>query len=107
MSVSNEPPEQRPPRPRWLLLVMILMSVVYAGLFAFSLFAAAMSVMVFDAGETPQAWAAFGAFVFFPLLILASVTFAWCGFGFRRYLLIGPAFFLPIIYGVVFWFSLS
>ncbi len=96
-----------PPRPRWVLVGMILMSVIYTGVFAFSLLAALMSPMVFDSGDTPRNMSAFFAFLFFPLLILACVAFAWTGFGIRRYALIVPSFLLPAIYCIIFWFSFS
>ncbi len=94
-------------RPRWLLVTMIVLSVGYAGLFAFSILGAMVSPMVFDAGETPKAWHAFFAFLFFPVLVLISVALSWCGFGFRRYVLIPVGCALPVIYGIVFWLSFS
>jgi hypothetical protein len=93
--------------PRWLLVTMIVLSVGYAGLFAFAVMGALVSPMVFDSGETPRNWAAFFCFLFFPVLVLMSAAMGWCGFGFRRYRLIPLGFALPVIFGVVFWFSFS
>ncbi len=86
---------------------MILLSVGYAGLFVFSILGAITSPMVFDSGETPQLWHAFFALLFFPVCVVTSVTLSWCGFGFRRYLLIPLGCALPVIYGIVFWLSFS
>ncbi len=107
--VENAPPETIPPgkRPRWLLVTMIILTVGYVGLFAFAVFAAMMSPMVFDSGDTPRNWHAFFAFLFFPVLVLISIALGWCGFGYRRYRLIPLSFALPILYSISFWFSFS
>jgi hypothetical protein len=86
---------------------MILLSLGYAGLFAFSLLMAVMSPMVFDSGETTRNTAAFFTILFFPVLILIGGALGWRGFAVRRYGLIPVGFALPVIYAVVFWFSFS
>ncbi len=95
------------PRPQWLLVAMIVLTVGYAALFCFALLAALVSPMVFDSGESTKTWSAFFAFLFFPVLVLLALALAWSGFGFRRYLLIPIGVALPIAYCLVFWFAFS
>jgi hypothetical protein len=95
------------PRPRWLLVVMVLLSVGYAGLLAFAILGAIVSPMMFDSGDTPRNWAAFGFALIFPVAVSLGAAVSWSGFGFRRYALIPIGVALPIVYMVVFWFSFS
>jgi uncharacterized membrane protein YbjE (DUF340 family) len=95
------------PRPRWLKTVMIVVSVGYAALFAFSLLLAMVSPFAFDSGDTPRNWNAFLAMISFPLVVIAGIVFGWCAYGFRRFIFIPVGFALPLVYLVIFFISFS
>ena len=95
------------PRPRWLKIVMILVSIGYAALFAFSLLMALTSVFAFDSGDTPRNWHAFFAMASFPLVVIAGAAFGWCAYLYRHFAFIPVGFALPFVYLIIFWFSFS
>lgn len=82
---------------------MILLTVGYAGLFAFSVLGAITSPLVFDSGDTNRNWTAFVGFLLYPLFILGSLALAWIGFRRGRTAWIVTGFLLPIAYATVFW----
>ncbi len=102
-----ETPMARPPRPGWLLAVMILLSLGYLGLFVFSALMVITSPMVFDSGDNARNWSAFFEILLSPIVIVLATVISWYGFGARRYLLIPLGPVLPVIYGAIFWFSYS
>jgi hypothetical protein len=106
-SLENPPAAHPAHHSRGLLATMIVLTTGYAGLFAFSILAAIVSPMVFDSAHGPREWSAFFAFLFFPMLVLLSIGLSWYGYALYRYRLIPVGFALPILYGVVFWFSFS
>jgi hypothetical protein len=91
-----------PPHPRWLFVVMILLSVGYAMGFLCSVFGVLMSPFLFDSGDTARNWHAFFLVVALPLIILIGTAMSWGAYRSRKYMLIPLGLVLPVIDVVVF-----
>jgi hypothetical protein len=101
------PPAAYPPRPRWLLVIMILLSIGYAGMFVLSALMVLTSPFVFDSGDNARNWSAFFMILLSPLVAILSTTMGWYGYARRRYGLIPLGLALPAIYVAIFWFTYS
>ncbi len=102
-----ETPTARPPRPGWLLVILILLSLGYLTLFALSAMMVLTSPLVFDSGDTARNRSAFFQILLSPVVVVLATVISWYGFGARRYLMIPLGPVLPVIYGAIFWFSYS
>jgi hypothetical protein len=95
-------PVSRPAHPRWLFVVMILLSIGYAMGFLCSVFGVLMSPFLFDSGDTARNWHAFFLVLALPVVLLIGTAMSWIAYRSRKYMLIPLGLVLPLVDVVVF-----
>jgi hypothetical protein len=94
-------------RPRGLLVALILATLAGVALAVTSVPFLMFSFLMFDAGETAEAWIGFFAMWSMPLLLLAGLAVAWIAFGARLYWLVWVGFALTVLPLVVIYLFLA
>jgi len=101
-----EPP-QKPKRRIRLIAWMLVSQILAAGSLMIWAVMAGLSVMAFDSGESPEAWAFVSAVWAYPLIPLALVIAAWVAFANRKNILAavlsGLSFAPPVLFYVFLW----
>ena len=102
-------PTEKPKRRIALVIWMIVSQLLAVGSLVIWAFLAGMSVMAFDEGSSPIAWAivlTVWAYPIFPLILAIS---AWVAFAFRRNrlaaVLTGLTFVPPVLFALVLRFG--
>lgn len=99
-----------PPKRRTGLLIWLIVSQLLAvGSLLIWALIAGLSVMAFDSGSTPEAWAIVIAVWSYPLFPLVMAIGAWIAFAFRKNKLAaalsGLAFAPPILFYIFLWIT--
>ncbi len=99
-----------PPKRRTGTLIWLIVSQLLAiGSLAIWALMAGLSVMAFDSGSTPEAWAFVLAVWAYPLFPLVMASGAWVAFALRRSrlaaVLSGLSFAPPILFYVFLWIT--
>ena len=93
-----QPAQPVPEKRRGTTRVLLIVATVLYGL---SLLPAAvmvlMSPMMFDAGESPEAWTMFGFVVGYPVIVLLTLVVAWVLFAKKKYRAALIVSLLPIL----------
>ena len=97
-----------PPKRRTGVLIWLIVSQLLAlGSLLIWALMAGLSVMAFDSGESPEAWAFVIAVWAYPLFPLVMAIGAWVAFAFRRNrlaaVLSGLTFAPPILFYIFLW----
>lgn len=97
-----------PPKPRTGLLIWLIVSQLLAvGSLLIWALMAGLSVMAFDSGSTPEAWAFVIAVWAYPLFPLVMAIGAWIAFARRKNtlaaVLSGLSFAPPILFYIFLW----
>ena len=105
MSALAAPPKKRTGLLIWLIVSQLL---ALASLLIWALIAG-LSVMAFDSGVTPEAWAFVIAVWVYPLFPLLMAVGAWVAFAFRKNrlaaVLSGLTFAPPILFYIFLWIA--
>ena len=103
MTVLAAPPK----RSRGVLIWLIVSQLLAVGSLLIWALMAGLSVMAFDSGVTPEAWAFVIAIWAYPLFPLLMAIGAWVAFAFRKNrlaaILSGLTFAPPILFYVFLW----
>ena len=96
-----------PKRSRGILIWLIVSQLMALGSLLIWALMAGLSVMAFDSGESPEAWAFVIAVWAYPLFPLVMAIGAWVAFAFRRNrlaaVLSGLTFAPPILFYIFLW----
>lgn len=92
---------------RRTLIWLIVSQLLALGSLLIWLLVAGLSVMAFDQGSTPEAWAFVIAVWFYPVIPLALAVGAWIAFRFHRYVLANVlstiTFLPPVLLYLLLW----
>jgi hypothetical protein len=90
-----------------LLIWLILSQLLAVGSLLIWVLMAGLSVMAFDSGSTPEAWAFVIAVWSYPLFPLVMAVGAWIAYAFRKNrlaaVLSGLSFAPPILFYIFLW----
>jgi len=93
-----------PPKRRTGLLIWLIVSQLLAiGSLLIWVIAAGLSVMIFDKGESPEAWAFVLTVWAYPLFPLLMIIGAWVAFAFRKNWLAAVLSGLPLVPPILFF----
>jgi hypothetical protein len=96
-----------PKRRTGLLIWLILSQLLAVGSLLIWALMAGLSVMAFDSGSTPEAWAFVIAVWSYPLFPLVMAVGAWIAYAFRKNrlaaVLSGLSFAPPILFYIFLW----
>jgi O-antigen/teichoic acid export membrane protein len=99
----------QPKRSTGLLIWMIVAQLLAVGSLLIWLVMAGLSVMAFDAGETPAAWAFVIAVWSYPIFPLGMSIGAWIAYARRKSklaaILSGVSFAPPILFVCIMWLA--
>jgi uncharacterized membrane protein len=99
----------RPKRRTGLLIWLIVSQLLAIGTLWFWALVAGLSVMAFDSGDSPVAWAIVIAAWAYPLFPLLMVIGAWIAFAFRKNrlaaVLSGLSFAPPVLLYLLGWIA--
>ena len=111
MTAIEQTSEQTTKSHRGLLIWLIVSQILAVASLLFWLLVAATSVMAFDSGQTPQAWAFVITVWSYPIFPIAMAIGAWIAYARRKNILAailsGLTFALPLLFFIFLWiFSL-
>jgi len=111
MTAIEQTSEQTTKSRRGLLIWLIVSQILAVASLLFWLLVAATSVMAFDSGQTPQAWAFVITVWSYPIFPIAMAIGAWIAYARRKNILSailsGLTFVLPLLLFIFLWiFSL-
>jgi len=98
-----------PKRSRGVLVWLIVSQLMALGSLLIWALMAGLSVMAFDSGESPEAWAFVIAVWAYPLFPLVMAIGAWTAYAFRKNrlaaVLSGLTFAPPILFYIFLWIA--
>jgi len=111
MGTIEQPTEQTAKSRRGLLIWLVTSQLMAVASLLIWLVIAGISVMAFDSGESPQAWAIVITVWSYPIVPIALAIGAWIAYARRKNtlsaILSGSTFALPVLFYIALWiFSL-
>ena len=111
MGTIEQPTEQTAKSRRGLLIWLVTSQLMAVASLLIWLVIAGISVMAFDSGESPQAWAIVITVWSYPIVPIALAIGAWIAYARRKNtlsaILSGSTFALPVLFYIAIWiFSL-
>ncbi len=107
MSIIDQASEQSAKSRRGLLIWLIASQLMAVASLLLWLVVAATSVMAFDSGESPQAWALVITVWSYPIFPIAMAIGAWIAYARRKNvlsaILSGLTFALPVLFMIALW----
>ena len=107
MSIIDQASEQSAKSRRGLLIWLIASQLMAVASLLLWLVVAATSVMAFDSGESPQAWALVITVWSYPIFPIAMAIGAWIAYARRKNVLSaifsGLTFALPVLFMIALW----
>ncbi len=100
-------PTAKPKHSIGVLIWLIISQLIALGSLSFWVVVAGLSVMAFDTGQSPEAWAFVLAVWAYPLFPLVMAISAWIAFAFRKNwlaaILSGLTFVPPVLLYLFVW----